>query len=310
MNTNCALSNCKLCPRKCGVNRTKGEVGFCGAGRKVKIARAALHFWEEPCISGKNGSGTVFFSHCNMKCVYCQNYRISTQNFGVELDDEQLAEKFLLLQEQGANNINLVTPTHFIPQIITALDIAKKNGLKIPVLYNCSGYESVEAIEMLNGYIDIYMPDIKYFSDAFAVKYSFAQGYFAAAKDAVAEMLHQVGAPVFDDKGIMQKGVIVRHMMLPGLLFDSKKIIDYLYTTYHDDIYISLMSQYTPMPNVKSIPELNRKINPQHYEAMIDYCAEKGMKNVFVQEGSSANESFIPDFECSDICPISTFLFL
>ena len=290
------MSECTLCPRNCKVNREKGELGFCGAGSSVKIARASLHYWEEPCISGKDGSGTVFFSCCNMKCVYCQNYGISTENRGKIVTDEELAEVFLSLQEKGANNINLVTPTHFAFQIMKALDIAKSKGLNLPVVYNCGGYESVETIKMLSGYVDIYMPDMKYFSDKYAVKYSAAPGYFDIAKAAIDEMYRQVGEPAFDKDGIMQKGVIVRHMMLPGLLFDTKKIIDYLYNTYEDDIYISLMSQYTPMPNVKNMPELDRKIIEKQYEAMVEYAAGIGVKNAFVQEGSSANESFIPEF--------------
>lgn len=291
------LSHCELCPRLCGVNRTIGEVGFCGAGAKIKIARAALHFWEEPCVSGENGSGTVFFSCCNMKCVYCQNYGISTQNKGTEITVEELADKFLMLQSEGANNINLVTPSHFVPQIIKSLDAAKSKGLALPVVYNCGGYENVETIKLLRGYIDVYMPDMKYFSDKYAMEYSAAPDYFNIAKSAIDEMYNQVGKPIFDKRRIMQKGVIVRHMMLPGLLFDTKKIIDYLYGTYKDDIYISLMSQYTPMPNVGSIPKLNRSLNPKLYSAMIEYCLELGVKNAFIQDESSAEGSFIPDFE-------------
>jgi len=291
------LEKCMLCPRYCGVNRKAGERGFCGASDKIKIARVSLHMWEEPCISGENGSGTVFFSCCNMKCLYCQNYGISTQNHGYELTERELADKFLMLQEQGANNINLVTPTHFVPQIIQALDIAKEKGLTLPVVYNCGGYENAETIKLLSGYIDIYMPDMKYFSDEYAIEYSSAPNYFDVAKKALAEMYSLVGKPVFDESGIMKRGVIVRHMMLPGLLFDTKKILDYLYSTYKDDIYISLMSQYTPMPNVSGHPKLDRRINPKHYDAMVDYCVELGIKNAFIQDGSSATESFIPDFE-------------
>lgn len=290
------LSECRLCPRMCGVNRSNGEIGFCGAGADVKIARAALHFWEEPCISGKNGSGTVFFSCCNMKCIYCQNYGISTRNNGWFVSEKELADTFLTLQNQGANNINLVTPTHFVPQIISALDVAKKRGLKLPVVYNCGGYENPETIKLLSGYVDIYMPDMKYFSDKYAVEYSAAPNYFETAKNAIDEMFRQVGEPIFDKKSIMQRGVIVRHMMLPGLLFDTKKIIDYLYDTYKDSIYISLMSQYTPMPNVKGHPKLGSRLNEKHYDAMVEYCAEKGIKNAYIQDGSSATESFIPEF--------------
>ncbi len=294
------LTDCKLCPRECGVNREKGESGFCGAGNTVKIARSALHFWEEPCISGENGSGTVFFSHCNMKCVFCQNYEISTKNKGKIITVADLAGEFLKLQKLSAHNINLVTPTHYIPQIIAALDTARKDGLKLPVVYNCGGYESVESIKRLSGHVDIYMPDMKYFSDKYAIKYSSAPGYFNVASAALSEMVEQVGKPVFDKNGIMTRGVIVRHMMLPGLLSETKKIIDYLYDMYGNDIYISLMSQYTPMKNVESFPEINRKLKAEHYDAMVSYCIEKGIKNAFVQDGDAASESFIPDFITND----------
>ena len=290
------LTNCNLCPRRCGVDRTAGETGFCGASDRVKIARSALHFWEEPCISGKNGSGTVFFSHCTLKCRFCQNYEISTCSRGYEISEETLCEKFLDLQSQGANNINLVTPTHFVPQIISALDMAKRRGLTIPIVYNTSGYENIETLKMLDGYIDIYMPDMKYYDDKYAIKYSAAPKYFEIAKAAIHEMFNQVSYPVFDEHNIMQKGVIVRHLMLPGLLFDTKKLMDYLYSAYGNSIYISLMSQYTPLPHVKDFPELDRKLNMKHYEAMVDYCAELGIENAFIQEGEAADESFIPPF--------------
>ena len=290
------LEHCELCPRKCGVNRSSGEVGFCGADDKIKIARAALHFWEEPCISGEKGSGTVFFSCCNMKCVFCQNYGISTENKGKNITTGELAATFLDLQKKGANNINLVTPTHYVPQIINALDIAKKDGLELPVVYNSGGYESAETIKLLSGYVDVYMPDMKYFTDKFAIKYSKAPGYFETAKMAISEMYKQVGKPVFDDDGMMKRGVLVRHMMMPGFLSETKRILDYLHDEYGDDIYISLMSQYTPMPKVRDIPKLNRRIDMKQYEAMVDYCVKIGIKNAFIQEGSSAAESFIPEF--------------
>ena len=290
------LTNCNLCPRRCGVDRTAGETGFCGASDRVKIARSALHFWEEPCISGKNGSGTVFFSHCTLKCRFCQNYEISTCSRGYEISEETLCEKFLDLQSQGANNINLVTPTHFVPQIISALDMAKRRGLTIPIVYNTSGYENIETLKMLDGYIDIYMPDMKYYDDKYSIKYSAAPKYFEIAKAAIHEMFNQVSYPVFDEHNIMQKGVIVRHLMLPGLLFDTKKLMDYLFSAYGNSIYISLMSQYTPLHHVKDFPELDRKLNMKHYEAMVDYCAELGIENAFIQEGEAADESFIPPF--------------
>lgn len=297
-NTSChlSLSHCELCPRKCGVNRYDGEKGVCGVGARAKIARAALHMWEEPCISGEKGSGTVFFSGCNMKCIYCQNYVISTECKGDYITENELAEIFIELQRKGASNINLVTPTHYVHQIISSLDIAKVKGLNIPVVYNSGGYENVETIKMLRGYIDIYMPDFKYFSDKYAIEYSSAPNYVNFAKQAIEEMFGQVGEPVFDNCGMMKSGVIVRHMMLPGLLFDTKKILDYLHSTYRERIYISLMSQYTPTQNVSRHPKLKSTINESHYKAMIDYCVGCEIKNVFIQDVSSAVQDFIPDF--------------
>lgn len=289
-------SNCKLCPRECGVNRKKGYYGFCGLDDKIKIARADLHFWEEPCISGENGSGTIFFSGCNLKCVFCQNYDISTLNKGYNISCEELAEIFIKLQDKGANNINLVTPTHFTYDIIKALDIAKNNGLNIPVVYNTGGYEKIDTLKLLEGYIDVYIPDMKYYNDKFAMEYSSAPDYFNISSMAVNEMYRQVGNPVFDDNGIMKKGVIIRHLMLPGLLFDSKKIIDYIYEKYNDSVYLSLMSQYTPMPQCKTIKRLNNPLSKKHYDTMVNYCIEKGMENVFIQDEGANDECFIPEF--------------
>lgn len=288
---------CNICPRRCGADRENGRLGFCGASNKIRIARAALHFWEEPCLSGANGAGTVFFSYCNMKCVYCQNYRISTRGAGHEVSIGELAEIFLDLQSQGANNIDLVTPTHYALDIAEAVKKAKDSGLHIPVLYNCGGYESVETLKRLEGLIDIYMPDMKYYRDKYAMKYSSAPKYFETACAALEEMYRQTGAVVLDKNGIMQSGVIVRHMMLPGLMLDTKKIMDYLFDTYGNNIYISLMSQYTPLKNVERFPELNRKIDMKKYNSIVDYCMNRGMENVFIQEGSAAKESFIPCFE-------------
>lgn len=268
---------------------------MCKADDKIKIAKNYLHMWEEPPISGTNGSGTVFFSHCNMGCVFCQNYKISSLHQGKYVTTEELCDIFLDLQSQNAHNINLVTPTHYIPQIADALIKSKKKGLKIPVVYNCGGYENVESLKILDGLIDIYMPDMKYFSDKYAIKYSNAPHYFECAKKAIEEMYRQVGKNKFD-KDIMIKGVIVRHMMLPGLLFDSKKILDYLYSEYGDNIYISIMSQYTPMPNAKNYPEINKTVSKKYYETLVNYAAELGIKNAFVQDGTSVGESFIPDF--------------
>lgn len=291
------LENCTLCPKMCGVNRKNGEVGFCGADSKIKIARCDLHFWEEPCISGKNGSGTVFFSHCNLRCVYCQNHKISHMGIGKTVSVEELADSFLTLQEKGANNINLVTPTHFVPQIIESVKIAKNNGLTLPILYNSSGYENTHTIKMLNGIVDIYLPDLKYFNDKYGERYSGVTNYFKIASEAISEMFLSVGKCVFDENGIIKKGVIVRHMVLPHLLFDSKKVIDYLYKTYKDDIFISIMNQYTPVPSLPdAYPELSEKISKEYYDTLIDYAVNLGVKNAYIQEGDTAKESFIPEF--------------
>ncbi len=291
------LTQCRLCPRRCGIDRTKGQVGFCGMDSTIKIARSALHFWEEPCISGERGSGTVFFSGCNMKCIYCQNYDISTLGKGISVTADQLAKEFLSLQKKGAHNINLVTPTHYVPAIMDALDIAKKEGLNIPVIYNCGGYETEETIEMLSGYVSIYMPDIKYFSDKYAMEYSMAPNYFSYASKALTAMIDKVGEPVIDKDGIIKRGVIVRHLMLPGMLFETKKIMDYLSANFGDRIYISLMSQYTPTKNVLCHKALGHKINTEHYNSMVDYIEFLGLKNVFIQDVSSATDEFIPKWQ-------------
>ena len=285
-----------MCPRNCGANRLNDKTGYCGAGKNIRVARAALHYWEEPCISGSIGSGTVFFSYCTLKCVFCQNYNISQCSFGKEITIDRLAEIFLELQGKGALNINLVTPTHYVPQIIEALKIAKKKGLKLPVIYNSSGYEKVETIKLLKGYIDVYSPDMKYFDTKYSMKYSKAKDYFLYAKEAIDEMVNQVGEVKFDKNGIIKKGVIIRHLMLPGLLFDSKKIIDYIHSTYGNKVYISIMNQYTPLEHVKIYPELNRPLNQKHYEALIDYAVSIGVENGFIQEEGTDKESFIPLF--------------
>ena len=291
------LKSCTLCPRRCGTDRESGKIGFCGAGSQIKIARCDLHFWEEPCISGKNGSGTVFFSHCPLKCVYCQNYKISHLGIGKLVSVSELADSFLALAEKGANNINLVTPTHYVPQIIEAVDIAKSKGLTLPIIYNSSGYENTETIKMLAGTVDIYLPDMKYFDDRYAVRYSGAKNYFEIASRAISEMFSQVGKCVFDENGIIKRGVIVRHLMLPHLLFDSKKILDYLFKTYGDDIFISIMNQYTPIKTLpKDYPELNEKVSEKYYNSLIDYALKLGIKNAYIQEGETAKESFIPEF--------------
>ena len=289
------MEKCNICPRKCNVDRSDNK-GFCGSTDKIKVARAALHMWEENCISGNEGSGTVFFSGCNLRCVFCQNYNISFLNNGWEVSVNELADIFLDLQGQGANNINLVTPTHFVTQIIKALDIAKNNGLNIPIVYNCGGYESVETIEKLKGYVDVFLPDFKYCSSELSGKYSKAADYFEVASKALKKMYEITGPPVFNEKGMLQKGIIVRHLMLPGCIKDSKKVLKYLHDTYDNNIYISIMSQYTPLPHVAKYEELNRKLYPAEYKRLVEYAMEIGIENGFIQEEDVADESFIPEF--------------
>jgi len=291
---------CNLCPRNCNVSR-ETAVGYCGVTDKIKISRAALHFWEEPCISAENGSGAVFFSGCNMGCVYCQNKNISHDVFGREITLTRLAQIFLELQQQKAHNINLVTPTHYAPQIVKAVKLARENGLNIPVVYNTSSYEKAESIKMLKDTVDVYLPDFKYMSQDIAQKYSFCADYPAVAKQAVDAMVKQTGPCIFDDNGIITKGVIVRVLVLPGYTQEAKKIIEYLYTTYGDDIYISIMSQYTPCTNLEKYPEINRRITQQEYDEVVDFAVELGVENGFLQEGEAASESFIPPFDLSGV---------
>lgn len=300
MNNLDILNNCTVCPRNCKVDRHI-KPGFCRSYDTVKVAKAYGHMWEEPCISGTKGSGTVFFSNCNLRCVFCQNHDISQDTTGKEISIERLAEIFLNQQKNGFHNINLVNPTHYAPQIVKALDIARKNGLSIPVLYNSNGYENLETLKMLKGYIDIYLPDLKYYNDKYALKYSSAPNYFSIATSAIKEMVSQTGPCTFNKDGLMIKGVIIRHLMLPGLLFDSKKVVDYIYKTFGDDIYLSLMNQYTPMFNAKDYPEVNRPLNPDHYDALIDHCLDIGYKNAFIQESGSNSEIYVPDFDLQGI---------
>jgi len=291
---------CNLCPRNCNINR-ETAVGYCGVTDKIKISRAALHFWEEPCISAENGSGAVFFSGCNMGCVYCQNKNISHDVFGREITLTRLAQIFLELQQQKAHNINLVTPTHYAPQIVKAVKLARENGLNIPVVYNTSSYEKAESIKMLKDTVDVYLPDFKYMSQDIAQKYSFCADYPAVAKQAVDAMVKQTGPCIFDDNGIITKGVIVRVLVLPGYTQEAKKIIEYLYTTYGDDIYISIMSQYTPCTDLDKYPEINRKLTQQEYDEVVDFAVELGLENGFLQEGEAASESFIPPFDLQGV---------
>ena len=291
---------CDLCPRKCLVDRKKGEKGICGQTENLKVARAALHFWEEPCISGDAGSGAVFFSGCPLHCVFCQNENIANGTVGKEISLERLVDIFLELQEKRANNINLVTPGHFVPQIVKALDQARKEGLTLPVVYNTSSYETVDTIKMLEGYVDIYLPDFKYMSPVLSKKYSHAPDYAEVAKAAIAEMVRQTGKAVFvngEEDNLILSGTIVRHLTLPGCMADSMQILKYLHETYGDMIYISIMNQFTPLSNLEKYPELNRRITDEEYETLVDYAIEIGIENGFIQEGDTAEESFIPAFD-------------
>lgn len=289
---------CNLCPRKCGVERKNGQKGVCGvSGTGIYGARAALHMWEEPCISGENGSGAVFFSGCPLRCVYCQNYEIARAEQGIEITVERLAEIFLELQEQNAVNINLVTPTHYSLEIIQAVNIARLQGLRIPIVYNCSGYENVDTLKLLEGIVDIYLVDYKYEDSAIAKKYSNAENYPIVVKEALAEMVRQCPEAEFDEEGMMQKGVIVRQLLLPGYLENSKAIVKYIYETYADQVLLSLMNQYTPLPHVEKWPEINRRVTEEEYEELVDYAIELGVENGFIQEGETAEESFIPAFD-------------
>ncbi len=289
------LDCCTLCPRNCKVNRNKGEKGFCGAGNKLKVGRCAPHFWEEPCISGTKGSGTIFFSYCNLKCIYCQNYELSEEAKGKEITITHFSELCLELEKKGCHNINLVTPTHYVPLIIKGIKKARRMGLSIPIVYNTSGYESKETIASLKGIVDIYLTDFKYYYDYLGLDYSTCPNYFAYASEALEEMYKQVGDPIFDKDGILQKGIIVRHLILPGHTFDSKKVLEYLYNTYQDHIFISIMNQYTVVRTCK-YPALNRSITKEEYNEVVNYAVNLGIKNGFIQEDETDKTSFIPSF--------------
>ena len=292
---------CELCPRRCGANRLAEKNGFCGGGKEVKVARAALHFWEEPCISGEEGSGTVFFSGCTMRCVFCQNREISRGEAGKLVSIERLAEIFLELQGKGANNINLVTPMHYAPQITAALDIARKNGLHLPIVWNTGGWELPESVEAVKNYSDIWLTDFKYFDNSLAEKFSNAKNYFENASASLKKMLDQTGEPVFDDDGMMKKGIIVRHLVLPGHTDDSKKVLRWLWENFGDKIWISIMNQYTPLCSEEKFPELSRKVTDDEYDEVVDFAVSLGIENAFVQDGEAVSESFIPPFDLEGV---------
>ena len=301
-NIELCMRHCTLCPRECGADRMAGRTGYCRVPARITAARAALHMWEEPCISGKKGSGAVFFSGCSLGCIYCQNYRISDGSLGRGISPERLCEIFLRLQnEDGAANINLVTAGQYIPQVVSALERARSAGLVIPVVYNSSGYEKAQTIKMLEGLVDIYLPDFKYMDSALAAAFSHAPDYPERAMEALLEMTRQVPSCSFDSDGYMTSGVIVRHLILPGHVRNSKSVLSYLHETYGDSIYISIMNQYTPVRNFSEYPELNRKVTKREYERVLDYACSLGIRNAFIQEGETASESFIPPFDCEGI---------
>ena len=293
--------NCLLCPRKCGINRSTGQTGVCGVSSEIKVARAALHYWEEPCISGKRGSGAVFFSGCSLHCVFCQNREISDGKAGKVISKERLSDIFMELADKGANNINLVTPGQYIPDIVWAVNDAKSRGMKLPIIYNTSGYENVTELKLLEGIVDVYLPDFKYMDSTLSARYSRAKDYPSVAKQAISEMVRQQPDVVIDDAtGLIQKGVIVRQLLLPGHVNDAKAVLKYLYDTYHDHVYISMMSQFTPIA-LKDYPEINRTVTRREYERLVDYALEIGITNAFIQEGDVAKDSFIPAFDCEGV---------
>ena len=287
---------CNLCPRNCNVDRDKGELGYCVAPADMVIARYSRHMWEEPIISGDKGSGTIFFSYCNLRCSFCQNYELSELHKGRVVSVDDFSDIVMDLQNSGVHNINLVTPTMFVPKIIEGVKLARDKGLNIPIVYNTSSYENVDTVKMLDGYVDIYLPDLKYYDNKLGKKYSGVDNYFEYASKAIDEMVRQVGSVKLNDKGMMVKGVIVRHMVMPGCVKDSKKIIKYLYDKYHDDIIISIMNQYTPVRKNK-YSELNRRVYDYEYNEVVNYAYDIGVRKAFIQDGDSQEESFIPDFD-------------
>lgn len=288
---------CNMCPFKCNATRKEENLGVCGIGDKIKISKVSTHMWEEPCISGINGSGTIFFTGCNLKCLFCQNYKISRKKSeGKEVTEEKLAEIFIDKQKEGVHNINLVSPTSYVEFIKKAIIIAKRKGLTIPIIYNSNGYENVETIKSLEGFIDIYLPDFKYANDDIAKEYSGAINYTKNALLAIQEMYRQVGNAKFDKDGIVQKGIIIRHLVLPNNIENTKEVLQMIADRIDKDVYISLMGQYIPEDKAKMHDKLNRKITKEEYDEVIDYFFEVGLKNGFVQELDSASEEFIPEF--------------
>lgn len=293
------LEACKLCPRECQVNRLKGQKGFCQITDKIEIALASLHYFEEPCISGKEGSGTIFFSHCNMKCMFCQNHEISQEGKGKAITVEKLAEIMVNQQKRGAQNINLVTPTMYSTQIKEAIRIAKEKGLRIPIIYNSNGYESITALKNLEGYIDIYLPDLKYYSNTLAEKYSKVPNYFEIATKAIREMIRQVGKPILDENGIMKKGVMIRHLVLPNHLLNTKGILKWIQENIKEDVWVSIMAQYFPTYQVREDKLLGRKLTKEEYDRVKEWIDEIGLVNGYMQELGEHEEEYVPNFDLS-----------
>lgn len=291
------LEKCSICPHMCGINRNNGQVGRCKSSNKVKIALYSVHDFEEPCVSGENGSGTVFFSNCNMNCVFCQNYEISQQGKGKEITIERLAEIFLEQQNRNVNNINLVTPTSYVPQIIEAIKIARVNGLKIPIVYNTNGYENIETLKMLEGYIDIYLPDLKYAENNLGLEYSKVKNYFEIATTAIKEMYRQVGSPKLNNDGIIEKGLIIRHLILPSNIENSKKVLKWIKENMDKDVYVSVMAQYFPTYKAKQIENINRKLTKEEYEEIENYLYDLDIENGYIQELGEHEEEYVPKWD-------------
>jgi len=298
---NSMLHNCHLCPRHCGADRIAGETGFCRAGALPRVALAALHHWEEPCISGSRGSGTVFFSRCNLACVFCQNHDISQDNQGTDISVDRLAAIFMEQQARGAHNLNLVTPTPHVPQIIEALSLARRSGFDLPVVYNTSAYETVETIESLQGWADVYLPDLKYCNDILATRFSNAPGYFEHASLAIQAMIDQTGPCVFDAEGLLRRGVLIRHLALPGQSADSRQIIAAIRERFGQEVWFSLMNQYTPQPGTEAFPELQGRLTDSEYDNLIEYALSLGLENGFIQEPGTASKQFIPTFNLKGV---------
>ena len=290
------LQKCEICPHKCKIDRTKNQVGRCKSKDTVKVALASIHNFEEPCISGRNGSGTVFFSNCNLSCEFCQNYEISQQGKGKEITIEELAEIFIKQQEKDVENINLVTPTSYVPQIIEAIKLARKQGLKLPIVYNTNGYEKVETLKMLEGYIDIYLPDLKYSDNKLAKRLSKVDNYFEITTEALKEMHRQTGKAIFDDRGIMKKGMIVRHLVLPNHILNSRRVLKWINDNMND-VYVSIMAQYFPTYKAKEIEDINRKLKKEEYEQIENYLYRLNLENGYIQELGEHEEEYVPKWE-------------